>query len=111
MRSEIPLADTATDSRNQRYGLLGDLLDRELCAVYERAGSPAAWRLFRQDVKHVETPEMPHKTQDFLCRHLRLAPDCAARDELQSGRKTIRRPTSAIGCRVTHKWKGNVQDD
>lgn len=47
-----------------------DLLNCELRDVYKRAGAPDAWRLFRQDVKHVETPEMRREAQEFLRRYL-----------------------------------------
>ncbi len=35
-----------------------DKIDAELKRVYAAAGAPDAWRLFRQDVGHGETPEM-----------------------------------------------------
>ena len=35
-----------------------DRIDEELKRVYAADGAPDAWRLFRQDVGHTETPEM-----------------------------------------------------
>ncbi|MCP5113615.1 MAG: hypothetical protein GY953_22510 [bacterium] len=47
-----------------------DRIDRELRKVYEQAGKPDNWKLFRQDVAHVETPEMRREALEFLHRHL-----------------------------------------
>lgn len=47
-----------------------DRIDRELRAVYAKAGKPENWKLFRQDVKHVETPEMRAGILRFLTQHL-----------------------------------------
>ena len=47
-----------------------DRIDRELKAVYAKAGEPDRWKLFRQDVAHVETPEMRGEALEFLRRHL-----------------------------------------
>lgn len=45
-------------------------IDRELRAVYAKAGHPDRWRLFRQDVGHQETPEMRSETRAFLEKFL-----------------------------------------
>ena len=50
-----------------------DQLDGELRAAYAAAGAPDAWRLFRQDVGHTETPEMRREILVFLERHLASA--------------------------------------
>lgn len=47
-----------------------DRIDRELTAAYTRAGKPEAWRLFRQDVGHQETPEMRAEIVAWLKRFL-----------------------------------------
>jgi dienelactone hydrolase len=47
-----------------------DRIDRELRAVYSAAGKPQNWKLFRQDVAHVETPEMRGEALDFLTKQL-----------------------------------------
>ncbi len=47
-----------------------DRIDRELRAVYAAAGKPGNWKLFRQDVAHVETPEMRSEILQFLTAHL-----------------------------------------
>jgi dienelactone hydrolase len=43
-----------------------DRIDEELKRVYAADGAPGAWRLFRQDVGHVETPEMRAEIVSFL---------------------------------------------
>jgi len=47
-----------------------DFLDDEFRAVYANAGEPDAWKRFRQDVAHVETPEMSGEILPFLKTHL-----------------------------------------
>jgi dienelactone hydrolase len=47
-----------------------DRIDRELRAVYAKLGKPEHWKLFRQDVAHVETPEMRRESLEFLTRFL-----------------------------------------
>jgi pimeloyl-ACP methyl ester carboxylesterase len=47
-----------------------DRIDRELKAVYAKAGKPERWKLFRQDVEHVETPEMRREALEFLRKHI-----------------------------------------
>jgi hypothetical protein len=47
-----------------------DRIDRELKDVYAKAGHPERWKMFRQDVEHVETPEMRALALDFLREHL-----------------------------------------
>lgn len=47
-----------------------DRVDAELRKVYESAGHPERWRLFRQDVGHQETPEMRREIVSFLQKHL-----------------------------------------
>jgi hypothetical protein len=47
-----------------------DRIDRELRKVYAEAGHPERWKLFRQDVAHVETPGMRREALRFLRRHL-----------------------------------------
>ncbi len=47
-----------------------DRIDRELREVYARLGKPENWKLFRQDVAHVETPEMRREALEFLRRHV-----------------------------------------
>ncbi len=47
-----------------------DRIDRELRAVYAAAGKPGNWKMFRQDVGHVETPEMRREALGFLGTHL-----------------------------------------
>lgn len=47
-----------------------DRVDRDLKEVYARAGRPDHWKLFRQDVGHIETPEMRREALAFLRRHL-----------------------------------------
>lgn len=43
-----------------------DRIDRELKDVYAKAGHPERWKMFRQDVAHVETPEMRREALTFL---------------------------------------------
>ena len=50
-----------------------DQLDGELRSAYAAAGAPDAWRLFRQDVGHTETPEMRREILAFLDRYLASA--------------------------------------
>ena len=45
-----------------------DKIDAELKRVYAAAGAPEAWRLFRQDVGHMETPEMRAEAMKWLER-------------------------------------------
>ena len=47
-----------------------DRIDSELKRAYAAEGAPEAWRLFRQDVKHVETPEMRAEALAFLKKWL-----------------------------------------
>ncbi len=47
-----------------------DRIDRELREVYAKAGHPERWKLFRQDVAHVETPQMRQEALAFLRQHL-----------------------------------------
>jgi hypothetical protein len=47
-----------------------DRIDRELKDVYTKAGHPERWKMFRQDVAHVETPEMRAEALAFLRQHL-----------------------------------------
>ena len=47
-----------------------DRIDAELRLVYAAAGKPEHWKLFRQDVQHVETPEMRAEAVGWLKRHL-----------------------------------------
>jgi dienelactone hydrolase len=47
-----------------------DRIDRDLKETYAQAGRPDHWKLFRQDVEHVETPEMRREALAFLRRHL-----------------------------------------
>jgi hypothetical protein len=47
-----------------------DRIDRDLKQAYAAAGHPERWKMFRQDVKHVETPEMRQEALAFLRRHL-----------------------------------------
>jgi hypothetical protein len=47
-----------------------DRIDAELTKVYADEGAPAAWKLFRQDVAHVETPEMRAEIVQFLKKWL-----------------------------------------
>jgi dienelactone hydrolase len=47
-----------------------DRVDEELKRVYAADGVPAAWKLFRQDVGHEETPEMRAEIVDWLKRWL-----------------------------------------
>lgn len=47
-----------------------DRIDRELREVYSSLGKPEHWRLFRQDVKHVETPEMRAEAVAWLRKYL-----------------------------------------
>jgi acetyl esterase/lipase len=53
-RAHLGLAGTR-DKLTPVAGL--DTIDRELTAVYARAGHPERWKLLRYDVEHVETPE------------------------------------------------------
>lgn len=48
-----------------------DRIDRELREVYAKAGHPERWKLFRQDVAHVETPEMRREALAFLRQYLK----------------------------------------
>ena len=41
-------------------------IDRELKEVYTKAGHPERWKLFREDVAHVETPAMRNEALAFL---------------------------------------------
>jgi dienelactone hydrolase len=52
------------DSLTPPEGL--DRIDRELRDVYAKAGHPERWKLFRQDVAHVETPQMRAEALEFL---------------------------------------------
>jgi len=61
-----------------------DRIDRELRAVYGKAGAAECWRLFRQDVKHVETVEMRREIQRFLRRHLSLVAGNGVEDRCRS---------------------------
>jgi hypothetical protein len=45
-------------------------VDRELQAVYTRAGKPGHWRLSRHDVGHQETPAMREEIRQWLVQHL-----------------------------------------
>jgi dienelactone hydrolase len=47
-----------------------DRIDRELREVYARLGKPEHWKLFRQDVAHVETPAMRREALAFLTQFL-----------------------------------------
>jgi dienelactone hydrolase len=47
-----------------------DRIDAELKNVYAEMGHPEAWKLFRQDVPHQETPEMRAEIVAFLKRWL-----------------------------------------
>lgn len=47
-----------------------DRIDRELKAVYAKAGHPERWKLYREDVAHVETPAMRSLSLQFLRTHL-----------------------------------------
>ena len=47
-----------------------DRIDAELKKVYTAEGAPEAWRLFRQDVGHEETPEMRAEVVKWLERWL-----------------------------------------
>ena len=53
-RAHLGLAGTR-DKLTPLAGL--DTIDRELTAVYARAGHPERWKLLRYDVEHVETAE------------------------------------------------------
>jgi dienelactone hydrolase len=43
-----------------------DRIDRDMKRVYASLGKPENWRLFRQDVGHMETPEMRALITDWL---------------------------------------------
>lgn len=47
-----------------------DRIDRELKAVYEKAGHPERWNLYREDVAHVETAGMRGEALTFLRKWL-----------------------------------------
>ena len=47
-----------------------DRVDEELKRVYAADGAPAAWKLFRQDVGHAETPEMRAEVVTWFKRWL-----------------------------------------
>lgn len=47
-----------------------DRIDEELKRVYAADGAPGAWRLFRQDVGHTETPEMRAEIVQWLKKWL-----------------------------------------
>jgi len=47
-----------------------DRIDEELKRVYAADGAPGAWRLFRQDVGHTETPEMRTEILKWLAAWL-----------------------------------------
>lgn len=47
-----------------------DRVDEELKRVYAQDGAPQAWKLFRQDVGHAETPEMRAEIVKWLERWL-----------------------------------------
>src|SRR5262245_33777025 len=62
-RAHLGLAGTR-DKLTPVAGL--DAIDRELSAVYARAGHPERWKLLRYDVEHVETPEGREAILAFL---------------------------------------------
>jgi hypothetical protein len=43
-----------------------DRIDRELRAVYAKAGAPENWKLVREDVAHTETPSMRREALNWL---------------------------------------------
>lgn len=43
-----------------------DRIDRELRAVYAKAGAPGNWKLVREDVAHTETPSMRREALNWL---------------------------------------------
>ena len=47
-----------------------DRVDAELKRAYAADGAPAAWKLFRQDVGHTETPEMRAEIVKWLAKWL-----------------------------------------
>lgn len=47
-----------------------DRIDRELQAVYAKAGHPERWKMFREDVAHVETAPMRAEALQFLRKFL-----------------------------------------
>jgi pimeloyl-ACP methyl ester carboxylesterase len=47
-----------------------DIIDRELQQVYAREGHPERWKLLRDDVAHVETPEGRQEIIAFLRRFM-----------------------------------------
>ena len=47
-----------------------DRVDEALKRVYAAEGAPAAWKLFRQDVGHAETPEMRAEVVKWLAKWL-----------------------------------------
>jgi hypothetical protein len=47
-----------------------DRVDEELRRVYAADGAPGAWKLFRQDVGHTETPEMRSEIVAWLGKWL-----------------------------------------